>query len=425
MTGARLPAFFLENFRLMRHPVTGDAWWAPRELLQRREQSRARHLREEQQQLRRLKAGGTGTTATEDNDDDDGQIERGDLAAATDDVAATTDSAADHHHRNTVATIPGGPSRWTVLSHATMSWTLGRPQQRAAARAQERAARDASRAVPRLSGVAPVPVLAAGGAGSFLGSSGTGVGRFKNAYADPRWEQTLRRSVLREDMADVVLAMMRQDVADHLLHLARVYDLWTTKKAAREEAGKAGVEAAAAQAGEGVVEGEQPHDDAEAKEADGLEVSLASDGPAAGPYKFSEGIMVPVADENWEEMARRLRRGCILWLGLPSSGGGGGGGVPPSEAEASSSPEQVEAAAADSQGGPGPYTTLDLEGRKYFGKMAVHNLARLLGADELARLRRGNALFGDSTLIGVHTPRTVPLQLKLWKLEGFLADSAV
>ncbi|KAM0496857.1 hypothetical protein D7B24_006951 [Verticillium nonalfalfae] len=110
----------------------------------------------------------------------------------------------------------------------------------------------------------------------------------------------------------------------------------------------------------------------------------------------ARGYLRPCA--SWAQINRDMpHRGCVLWS--------------PGEAA-------VSAAAAET---PGPWATLDIEGAKYEGKMPVHDLRRLLGDEHLARLRAEPA-FADSTLLVLGKRRTIPAQLLLWKLQGYLAE---
>ncbi|EEY23270.1 predicted protein [Verticillium alfalfae VaMs.102] len=108
----------------------------------------------------------------------------------------------------------------------------------------------------------------------------------------------------------------------------------------------------------------------------------------------ARGYLRPCA--SWAQINRDMpHRGCVLW-----------------------SPGEAAVSAAET---PGPWATLDIEGAKYEGKMPVHDLRRLLGDDHLARLRAEPA-FADSTLLVLGKRRTIPAQLLLWKLQGYLAE---
>ncbi|PNH65157.1 hypothetical protein VD0002_g3750 [Verticillium dahliae] len=109
----------------------------------------------------------------------------------------------------------------------------------------------------------------------------------------------------------------------------------------------------------------------------------------------ARGYLRPCA--SWAQINRDMpHRGCVLW----SPG---------------------EAASPDTAATPGPWATLDIEGAKYDGKMPVHDLRRLLGDDHLARLR-AEPVFADNALLVLGKRRTIPAQLLLWKLQGYLAE---
>lgn len=101
--------------------------------------------------------------------------------------------------------------------------------------------------------------------------------------------------------------------------------------------------------------------------------------------------------QTWDEVKAdkyRGQRGCVLWLG---QGGDG----------------------------PGPRATLDIPGVKFGRKIAVHNLWRLLGPEGVERLRGEADLFTEGEVFLVLRKRTVEMQMKLWKLQGYLAHEFV
>lgn len=90
----------------------------------------------------------------------------------------------------------------------------------------------------------------------------------------------------------------------------------------------------------------------------------------------------------------RGQRGSVLWLG-------------PTEDAA--------------QSGPGSFATMDIPGARFGRKIPVHNLNRLLGPENIATMKEQAELFRDGTLFMLIRKRMMDLQLKLWKLEGYLA----
>jgi hypothetical protein len=102
--------------------------------------------------------------------------------------------------------------------------------------------------------------------------------------------------------------------------------------------------------------------------------------------------LVPCA--RWEDINKNVtQRGCVLWHSAA-------GGEP-----------------------PGPMAALDIEGASYERSLPVHNLDVLLGPTQLARLKEGADLFKDNALVLVRKKMSLRLQMQLWKLQGYLADS--
>lgn len=96
----------------------------------------------------------------------------------------------------------------------------------------------------------------------------------------------------------------------------------------------------------------------------------------------------------WDEVNAKMRRGCVLWLGDGANTGAG----------------------------PGAYATIDLPHRSYFSKLPVYNIPKLLGDEQLERLRKGSAVFRDNILVGLHNLYTLRLQQKLWRLQGLVSE---
>ncbi|KAB5576014.1 hypothetical protein GE09DRAFT_1053471 [Coniochaeta sp. 2T2.1] len=100
--------------------------------------------------------------------------------------------------------------------------------------------------------------------------------------------------------------------------------------------------------------------------------------------------------KTWEDIKKpeyNGHRGCVLWF--------------------SSDGEDWE--------GPGPRAIMDVPGVRFGGKIPVHNMNRLMGDEHSERLRRETEIFGKGSLFMVVRARTMEVQLKLWKLQGYLA----
>ncbi|KAI1438309.1 hypothetical protein GGR50DRAFT_487959 [Xylaria sp. CBS 124048] len=104
--------------------------------------------------------------------------------------------------------------------------------------------------------------------------------------------------------------------------------------------------------------------------------------------------------DTWEDIQNK-RDGAILWFG----------DVVGSEAD-SQQPES----------GPGPFAVYDTKNESGPTSVAVHNMPMLLGAEEAAKLKQEAAVLAEGTLFMITGRRTVDLQLRLWKLQGYLAD---
>lgn len=100
---------------------------------------------------------------------------------------------------------------------------------------------------------------------------------------------------------------------------------------------------------------------------------------------------------SWEEIKGVTARGCVLW-------------VPEDQGNASTA----------------SYATFDVDGAAYDGKLAVHDLRRLLGGEELARLHReADDMFADGSLLVLRRWKSRSMQrlhLLLWRLQGYLAE---
>lgn len=105
--------------------------------------------------------------------------------------------------------------------------------------------------------------------------------------------------------------------------------------------------------------------------------------------------------ESWDQIKEHVHRGCVLWLGP---------GTPPDDEAAGRTDE------------PGTYATVDVEGVRRNGKIPVHNLPKLLGQDYVDHLMQELSVFREGSRFLLERERSVGLQLKLWKLQGYLAE---
>lgn len=71
--------------------------------------------------------------------------------------------------------------------------------------------------------------------------------------------------------------------------------------------------------------------------------------------------------------------------------------------------------------GPPEFATIDI-GTSQRRKVPVHNLEMLLGNDHLQRLRGASSFFNKELLIIKKKNNSARIQMKLWKLQGYLAE---
>ncbi|KAI0124081.1 hypothetical protein BJ170DRAFT_598406 [Xylariales sp. AK1849] len=102
---------------------------------------------------------------------------------------------------------------------------------------------------------------------------------------------------------------------------------------------------------------------------------------------------------GWDDVKFK-HRGAVLWFGDP-----------------------VEAV-ADQKVEPGPFATfdLDVEGVAPKPTVVVHNMPMLLGDEHAQRVRKEAAVLKDGSIFMLAGRRTTDLQLRLWKLQGYLSD---
>ncbi|KAI1805032.1 hypothetical protein F4811DRAFT_517072 [Daldinia bambusicola] len=109
---------------------------------------------------------------------------------------------------------------------------------------------------------------------------------------------------------------------------------------------------------------------------------------------------------GWDDV-RYKYNGAILWFGEPE--------------------EDVNSGRTRSE--PGPFATFgvektDIQGTTYVTSVAVHNMLMLLGSAQADRLKQEAAALSNGSIFMLAGRRTTDLQLKLWKLQGYLADYA-
>ena len=130
--------------------------------------------------------------------------------------------------------------------------------------------------------------------------------------------------------------------------------------------------------------------------------------------------------EGWEGVKEKKQVGAVLWTGK----GGGSGGRGEEEDEEFDEEgigqdqkfEDVEGAgkgAEDTwnQGSPPPYAMATYKD----SYIPIYNLGMLLGAKHAQRLREEHPIFKSEVLVIKDKRPTMSLQMKLWKLMGFLA----
>lgn len=102
---------------------------------------------------------------------------------------------------------------------------------------------------------------------------------------------------------------------------------------------------------------------------------------------------------SWKDATRASRQvGAILWTGSVRG----------------------EPSQSDVEKAPPEFATIDIGTTKR--KTPVHNLEKLLGGEHLQKLKDKFGLFEKKLLVVRHKNMTVGIQMKLWKLQGFLAE---
>lgn len=141
--------------------------------------------------------------------------------------------------------------------------------------------------------------------------------------------------------------------------------------------------------------------------------SLVERSAASVRHQSSCGQIVPIG--SWEDAKQVKERGSLLFL----------------QADDAKSPD----AGVDKVVPSFEYATLDVDNTSYDRKMPVYDLIRLLGKDEVARLRASApATFSQNESQGRSVQRkyvlkrksshsSINLHLLLWRLEGYLAEN--
>ncbi|KAK4138524.1 hypothetical protein BT67DRAFT_369930, partial [Trichocladium antarcticum] len=111
---------------------------------------------------------------------------------------------------------------------------------------------------------------------------------------------------------------------------------------------------------------------------------------------------------RWDAVRELNHRGCLLFLGR---GGGVEGKIGGGEEEPLLRPGYELPR----------LSTMEIEGVRYGGTLAVHDLRVLLGVQHVARLKGGSRLLRDGSLFLLGRQATVHLQMLLWKLQGYMA----
>ncbi|ROV88655.1 hypothetical protein VMCG_10303 [Cytospora schulzeri] len=119
--------------------------------------------------------------------------------------------------------------------------------------------------------------------------------------------------------------------------------------------------------------------------------------------------LIRVNDPN--ETGSCVRRWSYLWLG-----------------EAKDQSPEVEAQESAPgheklEDGPAQYATLEIDGVPETEAIRpIYNLPRLLGADNVQRLRSESSILREGSLFLLRGQRSSKLNLRLWKFQGYMAD---
>ncbi|KAK6201838.1 hypothetical protein LQW54_009334 [Pestalotiopsis sp. IQ-011] len=72
---------------------------------------------------------------------------------------------------------------------------------------------------------------------------------------------------------------------------------------------------------------------------------------------------------------------------------------------------------------PGPFSTFDVSSETSKTTLVVHNMPRLLGQEFAEKVKTQAAALQDGSIFMLAGRRTTDLQLRLWKLQGYIYDS--
>lgn len=99
---------------------------------------------------------------------------------------------------------------------------------------------------------------------------------------------------------------------------------------------------------------------------------------------------------HWDQVqTHTTHRGCVLWMGDCGK-------------------KKVKR--------PGEFETVRLQGVKIGGGLPVHDLTVLLGPENVKKLRIGSRIFSEGSTFLLGGLPSTRLQMKLWKLQGYLAS---
>ncbi|KAI1117255.1 hypothetical protein F5Y14DRAFT_403748 [Nemania sp. NC0429] len=102
---------------------------------------------------------------------------------------------------------------------------------------------------------------------------------------------------------------------------------------------------------------------------------------------------------GWDDMQYK-HEGAVLWFGDADE------------------PNKVASAKVQ----PGLFSIYNITNDTKTASVAVHNIPMLLGAEGLAKVRQDATILADGSLFMLAGRRTAGLQMKLWRLQGYLAD---
>lgn len=111
--------------------------------------------------------------------------------------------------------------------------------------------------------------------------------------------------------------------------------------------------------------------------------------------------------------ATYVHRAAFLWLGEEKALGSEQG-----DQESAGESEEAEKKGID----PEQYATLDIVEGDPTTTRPVYNLPKLLGPANVARLRSESSVLKDGSLFLLRSQRSGPLNMKLWSLQGYMAD---